>query len=432
MSFLLSCLWLGACAGEKLQTPNIPENADPSVEISRLESDVELARKKQVDVLAPEHFKRSASDLKKAQELRSENKSNKDVLHEVAEGHAYLNRANQLASRSQPELQEVLEARNEALSAQAQEYFAKRFEETDEDLLAIAHDLEKGQEQVSPEDREKLVKQYKALKINGIRQASMGDSLKMIDEAKKEGADEWAPKSLKSAEDEASKLQSMILRNPNDSEQIAAAANNLRDQTELLLRVTRRSKVVDAKDSEDVALRLETQKNQLAQLQKERSAAEQNLESQKEQMTTLESETDFNDRFSKVRAKFSPDEATIVRSDHTILIRLKGLHFPPAGTNVASQDFSLLNKVGDALREFKDSQVIIEGHTDASGSRQSNQTVSEKRADAVKSYLVANNAVSEQKVKAEGKGFSSPISSNRTPEGRAQNRRVDIIIQAQA
>ena len=73
-------------------------------------------------------------------------------------------------------------------------------------------------------------------------------------------------------------------------------------------------------------------------------------------------------------------------------------------------------------------KVIIEGHTDSLGSSTLNKELSEKRAEAVAEYLTADKTMEQESVEAHGYGYERPLSSNKTAKGRAENRRVDIIV----
>jgi outer membrane protein OmpA-like peptidoglycan-associated protein len=72
--------------------------------------------------------------------------------------------------------------------------------------------------------------------------------------------------------------------------------------------------------------------------------------------------------------------------------------------------------------------LAVEGHTDDVGSDQVNQTLSEKRAEAVRSYLIGEGGLVPTNVTAQGFGKSSPVSDNSTPKGRQKNRRVEIVV----
>jgi len=86
-----------------------------------------------------------------------------------------------------------------------------------------------------------------------------------------------------------------------------------------------------------------------------------------------------------------------------------------------------LAKIAGILLVFKNSLVVVEGHTDNVGSEEYNQTLSEHRAENVMNFLI-EQGVSESRLSAIGYGLSRPIADNETKEGRAKNRRVDLIV----
>jgi outer membrane protein OmpA-like peptidoglycan-associated protein len=87
-----------------------------------------------------------------------------------------------------------------------------------------------------------------------------------------------------------------------------------------------------------------------------------------------------------------------------------------------------LNQVADALKNQEDHKIVVEGHTDSQGSEASNMDLSQRRAQSVRDYIVSRGVTSD-KVSAVGIGQNRPVADNRTVEGRAQNRRVEIIVQ---
>lgn len=86
-----------------------------------------------------------------------------------------------------------------------------------------------------------------------------------------------------------------------------------------------------------------------------------------------------------------------------------------------------LQTVSQSLLAYPDTTIIVTGHTDNTGSAAYNQTLSERRANAVAAELMANG-VPSRRIVARGAGMTQPIASNATPQGRAQNRRVEIVI----
>ena len=81
-----------------------------------------------------------------------------------------------------------------------------------------------------------------------------------------------------------------------------------------------------------------------------------------------------------------------------------------------------------SLNANPDTDIKIVGHTDNTGNVDYNQTLSEKRAKSVFDYLMVDQGVSSKRMTYEGKGIHEPVADNNTVEGRALNRRVEIII----
>jgi outer membrane protein OmpA-like peptidoglycan-associated protein len=88
-----------------------------------------------------------------------------------------------------------------------------------------------------------------------------------------------------------------------------------------------------------------------------------------------------------------------------------------------------LNDVADALvKGNPESKIVVEGHTDSQGRASDNQDLSLARAQAVRDYL-ASRGIAQDRISAQGLGSTRPVATNKTPEGRADNRRVEIVVQ---
>jgi len=85
-----------------------------------------------------------------------------------------------------------------------------------------------------------------------------------------------------------------------------------------------------------------------------------------------------------------------------------------------------LDKIGDFLKEFPNARGVIEGYTDNVGTKASNMKLSQRRADSVRTYLLTASGIAPERIKAEGYGPNKPLASNKTAEGRAQNRRIEV------
>jgi outer membrane protein OmpA-like peptidoglycan-associated protein len=97
-------------------------------------------------------------------------------------------------------------------------------------------------------------------------------------------------------------------------------------------------------------------------------------------------------------------------------------------SKIREADEAKLKKAVHFVRKYRGANIRLEGYTDSIGTEQYNNALSERRANAVKNYLVKEGGVSKKEIKAVGNGESNPVASNKTEEGRAENRRVEILI----
>ena len=88
-----------------------------------------------------------------------------------------------------------------------------------------------------------------------------------------------------------------------------------------------------------------------------------------------------------------------------------------------------LDELSLTLKKYDDTNILIEGHTDATGSDEYNMTLSRNRANAVSTYLL-DKGINSNRITAVGYGENQPVASNDTVDGRQQNRRVEVAIYA--
>lgn len=144
--------------------------------------------------------------------------------------------------------------------------------------------------------------------------------------------------------------------------------------------------------------------------------------------TELRARQDTERRLREVRAVFDPEEAEILASDDRVTIRLTALSFASGSAELGPENFDVLTKLQRVVREFPAAQITVEGHTDNVGDDAANQALSQRRAIAVRDYLLQNLAMSADRITAVGYGKNRPIAPNDTAAGRASNRRIDVTI----
>jgi OmpA-OmpF porin, OOP family len=107
-------------------------------------------------------------------------------------------------------------------------------------------------------------------------------------------------------------------------------------------------------------------------------------------------------------------------------VATQGIYFDTGSDRLRPESTPTLNEIAAMLREHPDLKLRIEGHTDAVGNAAANQTLSERRAAAVKAYLVGTGC-GAARLESAGLGAARPVASNDTPEGRQNNRRVELV-----
>ncbi|HOP41679.1 MAG TPA: OmpA family protein, partial [Geobacteraceae bacterium] len=97
--------------------------------------------------------------------------------------------------------------------------------------------------------------------------------------------------------------------------------------------------------------------------------------------------------------------------------------------DVKAKYHDVIAKVADFMKEHPETTAVIEGHTDNRGSYKYNIKLSERRADSVRNYMVEKFGIEPDRLTTKGYGYTKPIATNKTAEGRQKNRRVDAQIE---
>ena len=146
----------------------------------------------------------------------------------------------------------------------------------------------------------------------------------------------------------------------------------------------------------------------------------------------LEQQERVREQFAQVETLFTPEEAVVLRDGGNLIIRLVGMRFASNSAALSDEGTALLDKVRKAIDVFPQCDLIVEGHTDSSGSPGRNLELSRDRALAVKTHMIDSMRIPAFRIASDGYGDTRPIASNRTAEGRERNRRIDLIIQPNA
>lgn len=120
-------------------------------------------------------------------------------------------------------------------------------------------------------------------------------------------------------------------------------------------------------------------------------------------------------------------DAAVGRDGAALFTKPLSINFPTAGSELSAEAIAVVNQqIVPQLEIARSMYARIEGNTDSVGEAEANQALSERRADAIVEYLVARG-IARERLSARGNGSKNPVDSNKSPEGRARNRRTDVL-----
>jgi outer membrane protein OmpA-like peptidoglycan-associated protein len=464
---LIVAIVVGCATG----TPNvqkIPVSADPSEQIEALSRRVEQSRQIQAPVLSPTWFGRAESSLHSATKLREKGGAVGEILNLVAQGNAQIEQATKFTKVSENVLPSVIDARMDARTAGAAS-LGEPYDEAEKAFLELTAAVENDNVSWAERRSSKVENEFRAVELRAIKARSENDVRDLIKQARAAGAEKLVPKTLAETEEMRADLDAFITENRYATNEMNERSGAMLFQAKRLVSLTQEAAAIQKASPEEDALERErnitsvakelalpdlrdqdfgsqvaTVTNAVRELRSDRdylvtqtkdlryqlAKIESESTQQSEQLAQLEAQRRFNDLYNQVSKYFTKDEAEVYKQGTQLVVRLRGIQFPVGDSVLQPQSYELLSKVQMAIRSFGDPSVVIEGHTDTTGSSSVNEHLSERRAEAVEKYLVANNTLPADRITAVGKGSSDPLAPNDTEAGRALNRRIDIRIDA--
>ena len=470
---LIIAIFLAACAGAPLEVKPIPKSENPSAQMDKLGQGLLTARQNRVDLFSPTWFSAAQASYSKAKEGIDKGTELARILENIATGQAQLKQAEKNANRFKSDLGDLIKSRDAALEAHANQY-QKDFTKLEGEFRQLAEAVEESNGGYVRKNEKKLDAAYRSLELRAIKDAALADVRKMMADAEDQDLEDAAPKSFAAAQQKLADADAVVTKDRYDKVKIDAAVREAEFYAQRLREMAKTSTQIDKMTPEDIALWVEgyftetiaqlkeidrrnlsfdaQQKvilSTITSLQRARSSVASRLEARsieseklKERIGDLEGRTyqerlekerlaaekRFNELYNQVQGYFSSDEAEVYKKAQQLVIRLKAIQFPVGQAVILPNNYPLLTTVQKAINTFGKPDVVIEGHTDSTGSEILNQQLSQQRAEAVKQYLVYNGTLPAGKIAAVGYGSTRPLASNATARGRAVNRRIDVII----
>lgn len=435
----------------------------------------------QADLLAPK-------STKKAMELYSEASSDYDkgkdinsIKKKLRESVVHVRKAIDAVDIANATFKNVLNLRTNALRADAHDNASDSWQKAEKKFEEAAIQLEEGDVNDAKKKADEASNIYRQAELTAIKTNYLDNTHGLLAKAEDSDVKDKAPVTLKKAQDLISRAESSLNQNRYDTDEPRGLALEAQYEAKHALYLNRAIRQIekDDKELEDLYLSFEEYLRQIAvnldlsaefdegfgtptnmiiehtkALQDSTRVLKQSLADSEMDMLTmtariteledelgnagkerttltdqLEQRSKIREMFNDIERRFQPEQAIVLRHGDDILIRLVGLSFASGRSEIEPKNFALLTTVRDAINIFPNYALHIQGYTDSYGGDNTNLELSQNRADAVRDYLLANMRIDSGDIDAVGYGETLPIANNETPEGRARNRRVDLVIE---
>ena len=262
-TLVLALLMAGTSCGHAPVVEDYANTASSSQELASFADDMTAANAQQVNVLSPQHFKQAQDALNDAKRDQEHQKEAKVVLHRIAEGRVYLKQANAVAGVAHQNIEEVIQARTQAITAGAPGFLSVESRAADQELTNITSDIEKNDLNSAKKNSADLQAKYMVLELSAIKHTQLAEARNTIVVAVKEGARNFAPRSLALAEKTVSDADAYITANRHENEKIKEFSASALANANHLLKITRESKMNNKAAPEELALQIEGEQNKL-------------------------------------------------------------------------------------------------------------------------------------------------------------------------
>jgi len=440
---------------------------------TKLDVELDKARAEQMPLLAPEAWDKAVAASNAARSSFERNRSLTSIQKSIDQAGAALASARETMRLGRVTFEAVLKDRSSALSAGADLRAEDTWRDAEATFRKAAVSLEHGRSDRAQTLAAEAVQLYRSAELEAIKGVILRDARHLLSQAEDEKVNRYAPQTLALARASYAEAEAALAQDRYDTDRPRLLAQQAKEQASHALHLAAVIKAVDSDDRrlEDVLLASEAPVIQIANElgvtpdlsngvastaaatlaavkanQRELAQLRLDLDERDERISTLETalggaskETVAlnsllaeqqlrREQFEQVEKLFTPNEAEVLRSGNTIVLRLVGLAFDSGSAVIKTAQFDLLGKVEQAISIFPSSIITVEGHTDSFGSDDSNLELSQRRADALRAYLLARMNLAPYRISAMGYGEERPIASNDTDDGRARNRRIDLVI----
>lgn len=438
------------------------------------------AKEVKADILSPKNFNEAMKYYQDADNDYQKGKNLEDIRKKLRASVAYFTKAIETTKIAEVTLANSIKARSDANQAGAPQYSSKTWSQAETKFNAAARELEDGDVNAAKKRSGEAETIYRQAELEAIKVNYLNETWRLLKQAEEKDVKKYAPNTLKKAQDLVAHSEKELNENRYDTDVARSLARqakyeaqhtlylskiikDLRDNRDkmedfLLSTETPLDKVASTMDlvgsfeagydktTDEIIQNIQTLQDRATKLDQDLAERDQQVEMLNARIAELEeklggvekeksalakqmeAQAKIREQFAAVDKLFTREEANVLRKGNDIIVRLIGLTFPVGKATIEPQNFGLLTKVQQAINMFPECSITIEGHTDSHGSDQKNMVLSQERADAVSQYILANMGIDASRITGVGYGESKPIANNETKEGRAKNRRIEVII----
>jgi outer membrane protein OmpA-like peptidoglycan-associated protein len=439
---------------------------------------LESAKRASADILSPSNFDEALRYYEMAEDQYQKGKKLEDIRRNLKASLVYFNQALDASKLAEVTFTSVIKVRADAMDVEASQYASREWKKAEEKFREAAKKLEDGDVNDAKKKGAEAVTLYRQAELAAIKGNYLNETWSLLNKAERMDVGDRAPKTLQKAKELTQQAEKELNENRYDTDVARGLAQLAKYEAKHAIFLSNTIKKMKGNNLEDILLaaekpvqriatsidvmakfdegydkptnqiieyitayqdsvsKLSQENDDLSKQIKVQEARIQELEDklggitveQSDLKKRLEESAKIREGFASLEELFGRDEAILLRDGNDIRIRLIGLNFTPGQSIIKVEYYGLLSKVQKAIRTFPDCKVTIEGHTDSYGGDQLNQQLSTDRAAAVKQYLLANMGIEPYRIQAVGYGEDRPIANNETREGRAKNRRIDVVI----
>jgi len=431
-------------------------------------------------LLAPRSYERGMKEYRDAENALQRGRNIEYVRSNAAEATGYFKTAAKAARLAKTALAQVMKSRQDAANASAPELSPEIWAAAQRKFGDAIRLLERGDLKGAKRRDIEATSLYRDAELDAIKSQYLSETRRLLTDADRARVGRYAPITLGKAKQLLADAERELNENRYDTDlprNLAKRANYEAKHALYLSEVVRQVRdkklsseqlvlnweapmraiagvadvVPDMQEGPDrlateLVTYFEQQAAELQSLQQEKADNEIRLADLEEELRALderlggataeraaliqrlEAQARVKQQFLQVEKMFSSSEARVFREGDSIILRLVGLSFDSGASQIKPQNFDLLAKVEKAIDVFPRSELTIEGHTDAHGGDDSNQKLSQARAESVQQYMINAMRIPTYRLIATGYGETRPVSSNETEAGRARNRRIDVVI----